>query len=319
MKLGLMCFIFCITMASSIDVVMKLASFQMNPFQLVFWRFLLGGCFCLPMALVAVRRKFIRFSLSVVAQFLLSGCICVVLSTGLYQIAISIGRASIVSILYCCNPLFVAVLAWAILGEKVSKEVAVASIFYAGSIAVILFSRGEQTSTMSCVFTLLASALLSLYNLLGQRWVDRYPPVVYVAFSFLVGALELLLLAGLSHLPQWIGWAEQRGLEVLARIPLVDDLSWSIVPSIFYIGVIATGLNYLAMQIATKELGANTTAMIFYFKLILAPLLAWIVLGENLEWSTVWSIILIFIAIACKMSGTMLDNRKNSYKGYRHH
>lgn len=309
MKRGIICFVFCIAMASSVDIVMKLASFQMNPFQLVFWRFLLGGLFCLPFALRTIRREKISFPPAAVTQFLLSGCICVVLSTGLYQIAIVTGQASIVSILYCCNPLFVAILAWLLLGERVTRGMALASVFYTGGIAVILFSQGKQISTLSCVFTLLASGLLALYNVLGQRWVGRYPPVVYVTLSFLSGTIELLVLAGLSHIPVWTQWAKQAGLSLLVCIPIVENLNPALIPGIVYIGVMATGLNYLALQIATKTLSANTAALIFYFKLILAPLLAWCVLGERLAWSTIWSMVLIFIAIGCKTAEAMWQRR----------
>lgn len=309
MKRGIICFVFCIAMASSVDIVMKLASFQMNPFQLVFWRFLLGGLFCLPFALRTIRREKIPFSPAAVTQFLLSGCTCVVLSTGLYQIAIVTGQASIVSILYCCNPLFVAILAWLLLGERVTRGMALASVFYTGGIAVILFSQGKQISTLSCVFTLLASGLLALYNVLGQRWVGRYPPVVYVTLSFLSGTIELLVLAGLSHIPVWTQWAKQAGLSLLVCIPIVENLNPALIPGIVYIGVMATGLNYLALQVATKTLSANTAALIFYFKLILAPLLAWCVLGERLAWSTIWSMVLIFIAIGCKTAEAMWQRR----------
>lgn len=309
MKRGIVCFTFCVMMASSVDIVMKLASFQSSPLQLAFWRFLLGGLACLPMAVKTIRTEKLRLSLGSVGQLLVSGCICVVLSTGLYQTAIAMGKASIVSILYCCNPLFIAAFAWWLLRERMTKGMVLASFFYIGGIAVILFDRGEQASIVSCVFTLMASALLALYNVLGQRWIHRYPPVVYVTFSFLAGSLELLALAGLSHLEEWAQWAQCAGLELLVRIPVVENLTGAMIPTLVYIGIVATGLNYLAMQVTTRELGANTMAMIFYFKLILAPLLAWLILGERLEWSTVWSILLIFIAIGCKMTDNLWQKR----------
>lgn len=104
-KRGILCFLFCIIMCSSIDVTLKLASLRMNAIQLCFWRFLCGGLSCLPIALRTVneQRKAKRSSVS---PMLFSGLLMVVLSTVLYQVALSVGKASVVSVLYSCSPIF---------------------------------------------------------------------------------------------------------------------------------------------------------------------------------------------------------------------
>ena len=56
-KRGILCFLFCIIMCSSIDVTLKLASLRMNAIQLCFWRFLCGGLSCLPIALRTVNEQ----------------------------------------------------------------------------------------------------------------------------------------------------------------------------------------------------------------------------------------------------------------------
>ena len=264
MRLGLLCFLFCIAMSSSIDVVLKLASFSMNPFQMAFWRFLCGGLFCLPVAVRAMRRMKLEFSVDALASFLCSGLICVALSTGCYQLAIAMGKASVVSVLYCCNPLFVVIAARWMLKEKITPDVILSSALYLAGMLVILVSQSERTSMISCVFTLLASAFFAVYNVLGQKWVQRFPPVVYVTFSFLFGAAELLLLIMISHTAGWNAWAGQHGLSALADIPLTSQISGKMVLVLLYIGIVATGLNYLALQIATRELSAITASLIFY-------------------------------------------------------
>jgi len=165
---------------------------------------------------------------------------------------------------------------------------------------VILVSQLERTSMISCVFTLLASAFFAVYNVLGQKWVQRFPPVVYVTFSFLFGAAELLLLIMISHTAGWSAWAGQHGLSALADIPLTSQISGKMVLVLLYIGIVATGLNYLALQIATRELSAITASLIFYFKLILSPLLAWTVLGESIHQSLKAAVVLILSALLVK-------------------
>ena len=300
MRLGLLCFLFCIAMSSSIDVVLKLASFSMNPFQMAFWRFLCGGLFCLPVAVRTMRRMKLGFSVDVLASFLCSGLICVALSTGCYQLAIAMGKASVVSVLYCCNPLFVVVADRWMLKERITPDVILSSVLYLAGMLVILVSQSERTSMISCVFTLLASAFFAVYNVLGQKWIQRFPPVMYVTFSFLFGAVELLLLIIISHTAGWSVWAGRHGLSALADIPLTSQISGQMVLVLLYIGIVATGLNYLALQIATRELSAITASLIFYFKLILSPFLAWTVLGESIHQSLKAAVVLILLALLVK-------------------
>lgn len=94
MRCGHLCFLFCIVMSSTIDVVLKLTSFQIDPFQMAFWRFLLGGLFCLPVALHEMKKQGLGFSPSFLLPLSLSGFLCVVLSTGFHQTAIASGKAS---------------------------------------------------------------------------------------------------------------------------------------------------------------------------------------------------------------------------------
>lgn len=303
MRRGHLCFLFCIAMSGTIDVVLKLTSFQMNPFQMAFWRFLLGGLFCLPAALHEMKRMGLRPSASSLLPLSLSGLLCVVLSTGFYQTAIAVGRASVVSVLYCCNPLFVAVAARCMLGERITKSVVLSSALYLASMSVILADQAERTSMLSCIFTLLASALFAVYNVLGQRWVDRFPPIVYVTFSFLFGSMELLAAIGLSHLSTFAALAKANGLDLLTEIPLLANLNGTMIPALIYIGIVATGLNYLALQITTRELSAITASLIFYFKLILSPLLAWVILQEDIHFSMIIAILLILGALLVSALG----------------
>ena len=215
MRCGHLCFLFCIVMSSTIDVVLKLTSFQIDPFQMAFWRFLLGGLFCLPVALHEMKKQGLGFSPSFLLPLSLSGFLCVVLSTGFHQTAIASGKASVVSVLYCCSPLFVTAAARCMLKERISKSVMLSCALYLTSMAVILANQAERTSILSCVFTLLASVLFAVYNVLGQRWVGRFPPVVYVTFSFLFGSMELLAVIGLSHQRTFAELARANGLELL--------------------------------------------------------------------------------------------------------
>lgn len=310
-KRGILCFLFCIIMCSSIDVTLKSASLHLNAIQLCFWRFLCGGLACLPIALKAAREQGKAERVSV-SPMIFSGLLMVVFSTVLYQVALSVGKASVVSVLYSCSPIFVAITSWAMLGERLRWDTVLSSALYAAAVAVLIFGEGSGSSPLSCVLTLVSAALLAVYNVLGQRWSDRFPPSVYVSFSFLFGALELLLLIVISHVPAVAEMNRSLGLELFANIPLLDHIDGEMVPALLYVGIVATGMNFLAMQIATKELGAVTTSLIFYFKLIFAPLLALVVLKESFSPSVLAAMALVFAALLIKNAALRGIRKKES-------
>lgn len=297
---GVICFIFCIIMCSSIDVTLKLTSLSLNAIQLCFWRFLCGGLFCLPSAVKAMRNGRKPIKVTALYPMLFSGFLMVVLSTGLYQVALSIGKASVVSVLYSCSPIFVAVAAWLMMGEKIRWDTVLSSALYLVAVFVLLLSKGGSTSPLSCILILLSAGLLAVYNVLGQSWVERFPPSVYVSFTFIFGAIELLGVIGISHIPAVAEAVRALGIAVLADIPLKANISGRMIPVLLYVGIVATGMNFLSMQVATKELSAITTSFIFYFKLIFAPFLAWLVLGEQIDSAMLAAMVLVFAALTVK-------------------
>lgn len=270
---------------------------------MAFWRFLLGGLFCLPVALHEMKKQGLGFSPSFLLPLSLSGFLCVVLSTGFHQTAIASGKASggVRTVLLQSvvrdggGPLY------AERKDLQKRDALLCALFdqHGGDFGQ---SGGENLHPQLCVHPSGQRRLLCTM-FWEQRWVGRFPPVVYVTFSFLFGSMELLAVIGLSHQRTFAELARANGLELLTGIPLLANLSGAMIPALLYIGIVATGLNYLALQITTRDLSAITASLIFYFKLILSPLLAWAILGEDIHFSMVIAIVLIFGALLVSALG----------------
>jgi len=100
---------------STMEIALKLVSGAFNPIQLTFTRFFIGGLFLIPFALSALRKKHSSISTSELRYFAFLGFLGTVVSMGLYQLAVQNTQASVVAVLFSCNPVFVTILAFFLL------------------------------------------------------------------------------------------------------------------------------------------------------------------------------------------------------------
>ena len=79
--------------------------------QITCLRFLIGGILLIPFALRSMKKKGAAFTRADAGFFALTGFLCVAFSMVLYQMAVTYTKASVVAIIFSCNPIFVTVLA----------------------------------------------------------------------------------------------------------------------------------------------------------------------------------------------------------------
>ena len=103
---------------STMEIALKMVSNQFNPIQISFLRFFIGSIMLLPLALKNLKSKKISLNRNDYSFFILTGFICVVISMTFYQLAIFYCKASIVAVLFSCNPIFVVTFAFFLIGEK---------------------------------------------------------------------------------------------------------------------------------------------------------------------------------------------------------
>lgn len=145
-----------------------------------------------------------------------------------------------------------------------------------GSLAQLLALRFQPVDLV-----LLANVVAaSLYNILGQRMVERYSPVITSTYSMFFGTL-FLLPAGF--------W------EVSRRGWYLTPFGWLL---LIYMGCIIAGLAVLLNFEAIERIGCGPVAMFNNLNPIFAIALAALFLGEKLSWYH-WTGIILVLGGVC--------------------
>ena len=132
----------------------------------------------------------------------------------------------------------------------------------------------------------MAKALCLIYLIWGMNWVVMktantfFPPITFVAYRFLFGALVLLSVWFWLHLP------------------LPKKKYW---PWIFLTGILQMGLNNIAAQTSMLTLGAGMVSVLNYSMPIFAAVMAHFLLGERLTWRKGAGIVLAIAGMAVLM------------------
>ncbi|HBQ29872.1 MAG TPA: EamA family transporter [Mitsuokella multacida] len=132
----------------------------------------------------------------------------------------------------------------------------------------------------------MAKALCLIYLIWGMNWVVMktantfFPPITFVAYRFLFGALVLL------SVWRWL------------HLPLPKKKYW---PWIFLTGILQMGLNNIAAQTSMLTLGAGMVSVLNYSMPVFAAVMAHFLLGERLTWRKGAGIVLAIAGMAVLM------------------
>jgi len=260
---------------STMELAGKVIASQLNPFQLTFLRFLIGGLILLPFAIKEINDKNIRLSIKDFFYFAWAGFLCIMVSMSFFQLAIVYTKASIVAVIFSTNPIFTIPLAHLFLKEKITK-----STFFAlaASLAGIIFIINPLDTTpdlKGIIFAILSSLTFSLCSIAIKIRVGKYGALPLNCLSFILGDLMLFILL------------------LYSRIPITKGLNSGNIFTVVYLGVFVTGIGYLCYFLAMAETSAATASMVFFIKPALAPLLSFLILHESIPFNTLAGIAFI--------------------------
>jgi drug/metabolite transporter (DMT)-like permease len=275
----------------TMEVALKVAGGDMDSFQLTFLRFAIGGLMLLPFGLAEIRMKNIKLEMKDIGWLLLVGIMGIPISMLFFQLGVVRSNASTASVLICLNPLFTMVIAHFFAGEPMNK-VKVLS-FFIGVAAMIFMIRpwdlepGNTPAGMICM--LVAAVTFSIYTVMGKRSTLKLGVMAQTSISFLLGSAVLLAVILIMGRP------------ILAGVP---QHIWLVL----YIGVFVTGIGYWSYFQAIKRSDASTGSIAFFIKPAIAPIMAVIILGENLMWNAIVGIVMLLAASFLNLR----ENRKVS-------
>lgn len=313
-KRGYLCIAVTTVLFSSMEVALKFVTGQFNPIQMTFSRFLAGGLVLIPLAVRTAARRGAAVDRRALGTFALLGFLGVTLSMTLYQLAVVRIQASVVGVLFSSNPLFVTLFAWLLLREPIARHQLLGLALDLAGIAVIVRPWDLRLDGAGVACLLGATLLFALYGVCGKRQCAVYGGVVVTCISFLFGAAEMMALSTLTHLRPIAEALGAAGLGEFVRVPFFTGYTWQSLPIVLYIFVGVTGVGYTCYFLAMELTSAQTASLTFFFKPALAPLLAFVLLKEDIPPRMLAGIGLILCGSLVSLLPGLLAGRRSAGK-----
>lgn len=249
------------------------------PFSALAWRFVIAAL--LAAALALVLRRPTRMDRTTLRRVALVGLMMNAVQFGLMYVAFDLGLgATLASLFHALSPVLTALLAAALLGERVSPVQVIG--FVVGVVGVLLVlgaDLGRVGGPVAVVVGALSMLTLSL-GTLGQRWIGTRPDLLWsAAVQFAVSAPPLLVL----------GWLTEGAWPVTdGRQALMSVLFLAVVNSI-------VGLVLLAQLVLRG--GSGAAASLFFLSPPVTAVLAWVVLDETLSLTQLAGLVIAVLGV----------------------
>ncbi|MDR3562789.1 MAG: DMT family transporter [Negativicutes bacterium] len=287
---------------STMEIAGKMVATQINPMQITFYRFFIGGIVLLPWAVKELRERKLELTKDDAVFFFLVGLLGIAVSMTLYQLAVVFAMASTVAIIVCANPIFIIPFAHFLLKEKLTRATIVSLVLSVLGILCILNPFHLNPDVKGIVLAIVSTVSFSLYTVMGKKRSARYGSLGMTCFSFLSGSLIMLVYILISQTPLFAA-GDSETLRLLWDIPLVDGINQGNIVPLVYMGVVVSGLGFLLYFRAMELTSAATGAIAFFIKPALAPILSFLILGETISANTIAGIVLMTISTYIAFAG----------------
>lgn len=245
-----------------------------GPLELAAFRSYGAALILLPFLLVSIRRLR-RADLMPIALFAVIG---IVLAQGLYYEAISRMDVAVALVIVYTGPLGVAAYQRAFHGERLpALGYAAMVVAIVGVAATVLGGAGGvgEISAAGIGFALLTGVCFAGQVILGARQPESLPPFARTGAGMLGAALIWLPLVPLWALPYDV-LSDQ--VTLAGRIDVAIPVGLAVAYGI----VLGSVVPYALIIVGFTRVGAGSGSMAGMAEPIVAPLLAWFVLGQSL-------------------------------------
>ncbi|MBU0510406.1 MAG: DMT family transporter [Chloroflexi bacterium] len=248
-------------------IATKVALQDVSPVTVVWLRFamgvvILGGA-------VLLRGQFALPSLKDALYFALLGFIGITFHQWLQSTGLVTAQASTTAWIVATTPVFMAILGWLILGEKLSWRQDF-GIGLAGLGVLLVVTRGNLASlavgefgTRGDVLILISALNWAVFSTLSRRGLQRHP-----------AARMMLYVMGFGWLFTSVLYFAGPGISEIGQITLRGWLG------IGFLGIACSGLAYIFWYDALQAIQASQVGAFLYLEPVVAVIVAAIVLGE---------------------------------------
>lgn len=268
----------------TMEVALKIGGSSMDPFQLTYLRFTIGGLMLLPFGVKEIRKRELVLSARDYLVLAVIGTIGVVISMVMFQLGVMYSNAATAAVLFCINPFFTMIFAHFFSDEKLDRQKALVLIIALIGIMFILrpWDVQEGNTVYGMVLSLLAAVFFGVYTVASKGSVQKMGTIAQTSISFLMGSFILMIITFVSGRPVFDG--------IIGNIPIL-----------LYTGLLVTGGGYYCFFKAIELSDATTGSFAFFIKPAVAPVIAVIILREQILWNTVVGIAFVLAASLLKI------------------
>lgn len=297
-------------MFTTFEVALKYIAGQINSVQLTLCRFSIGFLFLLPLALRTLKKRGKHLDGKTLAYFCLLGLMGIAVCMPLYHLSVNYLDSAVVAVLFSCNPVFVTVMAFFLLGEPILPRNVIALALEIAGTLVIINPLNTQLSVIGVALILAATVLFSLYGVMGKRKVAEYGGAVVTCFSFLFGSVIIFVFILLTHIPAVAAAITAAGLPGFANIPILAGYTLQNLPFVLYVSAGVAGIGFCAYFLAMEYEPASVVSLVYFFKPALSPVLAWVLHGEEIGGRMLAGIVLIVIGSMCAIIPGVIEAKR---------
>ena len=307
---GYIFIVLCAVIFSTMEVMLKTVHGVFAPMQITCLRFLVGGVLLIPFAMRSIRKKNAVLTRKDLGFFACEGFLCVVIAMSLYQMSVTYTRASIVAVIFSCNPIFVTVLAHLLLHEEIHKNHIIALILELTAALIIIDPIHASLDPTGALLAILSAAMFSFYSVFGKKRTPRFGGIAVTCLSFLFGATELVALLLFGRTAAGASLYGALGLNIFIDVPLFENIPLSALPALLYICCINSAAGFVCHMMAMEKTSAQEASLIFFLKPIIAPIFALIFLKEEIPLNMIVGIVCFLAGSLCAILPGLLAQRK---------
>ncbi|MBL8098596.1 MAG: DMT family transporter [Anaerolineales bacterium] len=265
-------------------IATKIAVGQISPVSVVWMRFAMG----IPILLVAVfmRKQFAFPKGNEWAYFALLGFLGISFHQWLQSNGLQTSQATTTAWIVSTSPVFIALLAWFILKEKLSV-IQISGIALAMIGVLVVVSKGNFASIAlgnfgtTGDFLILISALnWAVFSILSRRGFQNHPSTRLTFWVMTLGWLitTVAFISGKNY----------------TEITQLDSRGWW---AMIFLGIFTTGLAYIAWFDVLSQLPAAQSGAFLFLEPPASMVVAAIILFEKITWASIIGGVVIILGV----------------------
>jgi drug/metabolite transporter (DMT)-like permease len=279
--------------------ITKAALASIPPFTFALLRFVVALAVLLPLAgrdALALLRGPDRWRF--IAMGLLGFCAAQLALT----LALALSPASDIALLSIGSPLWIALLAWLWLGERLTRRAALGFALAIGGLLLVVWpheraTAGAGTRLLGDTIFLFNGLTWAGYNIMGKALMARHSPLAATTAAVLAGAAGILPFAA----GEWLA----------GQAPRFAPLG---VAGVLYSGLLVTVVGSATLFWAYGRIRAAQVAITMYVQPLAGVLVAGALLGERLSGAFLAGAVLVFAGVwvvtRSEERGTMSEERR---------